>query len=168
MGIPLGQYDADKLLNLSTHRWSFKPDLGISKTYRHWTFELATAATFYTDNNDYFGGSTREQDPLLAVQMHVIYSFGKRVWAGVDGTYYEGGQSTVNGTVNDDRQSSSRAGLTVSVSATSHQSFKFYVATGATARVGGDFDTAGVVWQYRWGGNGGNPSPAGADESKLN
>lgn len=151
VGIPLGQYDDNKLLNLGTHRWSFKPELGISKPYRHWTFELATAATFYTDNDDYFGDTTREQDPLLAVQMHVIYSVSKRVWAGVDGTYYRGGQSTVNGTVNDDRQSSSRAGLTVSVSATSHQSFKFYVATGATARVGGDFDTAGIVWQYRWG-----------------
>lgn len=149
--VPLGQYDDTKILNLGTNRWSFKPELGISKPWRHWTFEVATGVTFYTDNDDYLGGSTREQDPLFAMQLHAIYSFPRGIWAGFDGTFYEGGQSAINGTVNDDRQSSSRAGLTVSVPVNPENSFKVYVSTGATARVGGDFDTAGIVWQYRWG-----------------
>ncbi len=29
---PLGQYDADKLLNVG-NRWSFKPELGVSKAW---------------------------------------------------------------------------------------------------------------------------------------
>jgi hypothetical protein len=29
---------------------------------------------------------------------------------------------------------------------------KLYGSTGAISRVGGDFDTVGVAWQYRWGG----------------
>jgi hypothetical protein len=149
--VPLGQYDNTKILNLGTNRWSFKPELGVSVPWRRWTFELATGVTFYTDNNDYPGGLTREQDPLFAAQLHAIYSFRGGIWAGFDGTFYEGGQSTINGTVNDDRQSSSRTGLTVSVPMGSQQSFKLYASTGATARVGGDFDTAGIVWQYRWG-----------------
>lgn len=149
--MPLGQYDDTKILNLGAHRWSFKPELGISKPWRKWTFEVATGVTFYTENDDYLGGLTRAQDPLLAVQLHAIYSFRGGIWAGFDGTFYEGGQSTVNGTVNDDRQSSSRAGLTMSAPVGSHQSFKIYASTGATARIGGDFNTAGIVWQYRWG-----------------
>jgi len=152
VGMPLGQYDEDKLLNLGLNRWSFKPELGVSKPWRRWTFELAAGATFYTDNDEFLGALTREQEPLVAVQGHVIYSFGKGIWAGLDGTFYTGGRTTLNGTVNDDRQTSSRVGLTVSLPVTTHQSFKLYASTGATVRNGGDFTTAGVIWQYRWGG----------------
>ncbi|HYS17812.1 MAG TPA: transporter, partial [Candidatus Binatia bacterium] len=31
--VPLGQYDSDKLVNIGTNRWSFKPEIGISKTW---------------------------------------------------------------------------------------------------------------------------------------
>lgn len=151
VGMPLGQYEDDKLLNLGLNRWSFKPELGVSKPWRRWTFELASGATFYTDNDDFLG-VTREQEPLIAVQGHVIYGFGKGIWAGLDGTYYTGGRTTLNGTLNDDRQSSSRVGLTVSLPVTPHQSLKLYASMGATARNGGDFTTGGVIWQYRWGG----------------
>ena len=152
VGLPLGQYDENRLLNLGQNRWSFKPELGVSKAWRRWTFELAGGATFYTDNDEFFGNSTREQEPLVAVQGHVIYSCGKGIWAGLDGTYYTGGRTTVNGTASDDRQFSSRVGLTVSFPVTPHHSFKLFASLGATARAGGDFTTAGVLWQYRWGG----------------
>jgi len=150
--MPLGQDDEDKLLNLGLNRWSFKPELGVSKPWRRWTFELAAGATFYTDNEEFLGSLTREQEPLIAVQGHAIYSFSKDIWAGLDGTFYTGGRTTLNGTENDDRQSSSRVGLTVALSVTPRQSLKLYASTGATARNGGDFTTAGIVWQCRWGG----------------
>ncbi len=38
---PLGQYDNSKMLNLGTNRWSFKPELGISKALGQWTLEFA-------------------------------------------------------------------------------------------------------------------------------
>jgi hypothetical protein len=40
---PLGQYDGSKLLNLGNNRWSFRPELGISKASGPWTFEVAPA-----------------------------------------------------------------------------------------------------------------------------
>lgn len=37
---PLGQYDPDKLVNIGTNRWSFKPEIGISKASGPMTLEL--------------------------------------------------------------------------------------------------------------------------------
>jgi hypothetical protein len=65
---PLGQYDNDKLVNIGTNRWSFKPEIGFSKAFGPWTVEFTPGVTFYTDNGDFFGGKTREVAPLVALQ----------------------------------------------------------------------------------------------------
>jgi hypothetical protein len=152
VSVPVGQYDADKLVNIGTNRWSVKPELGISKAWGPLTLELMAGVTFYTDNNDFFGGQRREQDPLYSVQAHVIYSFPFGIWAAVDGTYYAGGRTTVNGLTNDDRQENTRLGATVALPVDRHNSVKLYASTGATTRTGTDFTTVGIAWQFRWGG----------------
>lgn len=37
--VPSSQYDAARLLNIGTHRWSFKPELGLSKAIDRWTLD---------------------------------------------------------------------------------------------------------------------------------
>jgi hypothetical protein len=71
---PLGQYDNDKLVNIGTNRWSFKPEIGLSKAFGPWTVELTPGITFFTDNGDFFGGKTRQVAPLVAVQAGVTYT----------------------------------------------------------------------------------------------
>lgn len=151
VGVPLGQYDADRLVNLGTHRWTFKPEVGVSKLIDRWTLELAAGATFFTDNDEYFGGVTREQDPLYSVQGHVIYNFPSRMWLAVNGTYFGGGAASIDGGEKVDRLSSSRVGVTYSFSIDSRNSFKLFVHHGVSARVGTAFDAYGAAWQYRWG-----------------
>jgi hypothetical protein len=152
MSVPLGQYDSDKLVNIGTNRWSFKPELGISKAWGPLILELIGSVTFYTDNNDFFGGQSREQDPLYSVQGHIIYSFPLDIWAALDGTYYTGGRTTVDGVRHDDRQENTRVGATVSFPVDRHNSVKVYASTGASTRTGTDFTTVGIAWQFRWGG----------------
>jgi hypothetical protein len=41
---PLGQYDPSKLINLGANRWSFKPEIALSRAVRRWTFELYVGA----------------------------------------------------------------------------------------------------------------------------
>ena len=107
---PWGQYDSSKLVNLGTNRWAFKTELGISKALGAWTLELVPGVTFFSDNTNFLDGHTRTQDPIYSVQVHVIYGFQSGVWVALNGTYFTGGHSSVDGVPGDDRQSNSRAG----------------------------------------------------------
>ena len=48
------------------------------------------------DNDDFFGGARREQEPIATLQAHVGYTFRPGLWLAADATYYAGGQSTIN------------------------------------------------------------------------
>ena len=72
---PWSQYDASRIVNIGTNRWSFKPEVGVSKAIGPWTLEGQAAVTIFTDNDDFYGGNTRSQDPLYSLQGHVIYAF---------------------------------------------------------------------------------------------
>jgi hypothetical protein len=149
---PLGQYDSSKLLNIGTNRWSIKPELGVSKALGPLTLELDAGVTFYTHNDDFLNGMTLEQDPIYAVQGHLIYNFGAGVWGALDATYYTGGRTTVDGVKGDTLQENTRLGLTVALPWNRYNSIKLYASTGVFARTGSNFNTGGIVWQFRWGG----------------
>jgi hypothetical protein len=150
--VPVGQYDSDKLVNIGTHRWAVKPELGISKASGPWTLELAGAVAFYQDNDNFLDGQTREQDPIYSVQAGVTYSFRSGAWLAVSGTYYTGGRTTVEGEKGDDLQENSRLGATLSLPVNRRNSIKVYAHTGVSTRTGSDFDVGGIAWQHRWGG----------------
>ncbi|MBK9116043.1 MAG: transporter [Betaproteobacteria bacterium] len=149
---PLGQYDPSKLVNLGTNRWAYKVELGISKAIGPWTLELVPGATLFGDNTDFLGGHTRSQDPLYSVQAHVIYAFDSGIWMALDATYFTGGQTSVDGISDANRQSNSRVGVTAAMPIDSNNSIKFYATSGLSTRTGSDFSTFGLAWQYRWGG----------------
>jgi hypothetical protein len=71
--IPLGQYDSDKLINLGSNRWSFAPRLGCSRVLGRWVVEGYAGASFYTRNNEFFGGKELTQEPFFDLQAHAIY-----------------------------------------------------------------------------------------------
>ena len=150
--VPLGQYDDEKLLNIGTNRWSFKPELGVAKALGPVTLEVAPSVTFYTDNDDFFGGTRRSQDPRYAVQAHRIYRVSEALWGSLDGTYYGGGRTAIDDRQNEDEQSNARLGVTLALSVTRHHSIKLFGSKAIVTRVGGDFDLFGLALQYRWGG----------------
>lgn len=147
---PTGQYDPSKLINVGTNRWAIKGELGLSHPAGHWFLEGYAGAWIFTDNPDFFGGSRREQDPLATFQAHVSYVFRPRLWLAGDATYYTGGRSSVDGVENGDLQRNSRFGLTLAVPVKRRSSLKISWARGLTTRVGGDFDTLAVGYQFLW------------------
>jgi hypothetical protein len=150
--LPLGQYDPNKLVNIGTNRFSFKPELGFSKTMGHIQLELTGGATFYTVNNDFFQGKTMSQDFIGSLQGHFEYNFNRGIWAAIDGTYYWGGSTTIDGIEGNNLQKNTRLGCTLALPVSLHQSLKLYFSTGVSTRTGSDFDMVGILWQYRWGG----------------
>jgi len=151
VGVPLSQYDPTRLLNIGTNRWSAKPEVGVSKAIGSWTIEGQAAVTFYGDNTDFFGGSTRTQDPLYALQGHVIHSFRSGIWASLDLTYFAGGRSTIDGVAKNDLQQNWRVGATLAIPVDRRNSIKLAASSGVSARTGNNFDLLAVAWQYRWG-----------------
>ena len=153
ISVPGGQYDPRKLVNLGTNLWSFKTELGVSKRWGPLTLELAGEGIFYTDNTEFFpGNQTRAQDPIYGVQGHVIYSFSNGIWCALDGTWYGGGSSSINGGPYRDLQENSRVGATLVLPISRNHSIKLYGSSGVSARIGGNFNQAGLAWQYRFGG----------------
>jgi hypothetical protein len=149
---PLGQYDSTRVVNLGTNRWTFKPEIGASKALGRWILELQAAVAFYTDNTDFYNGHTRAQDPIYQLQQHVIYGFSRGVWASVDATFYAGGRSTLNGTLNSDLQQNWRVGATLALPLNRYNSLKLYASDGVSARTGNNSRLFGIALQHRWGG----------------
>lgn len=149
---PLGQYDETKLINIGTHRWSVKPEIGLSQALGPWILELIGAAQLYEDNDDFLRNKTREQDPVYSVQGGGIRTFSSGAWLALSATYFKGGRTTVDGMSGMDLKENSRIGLTFSLPVTRNNSIKLYANTGVSTRAGSDFDAVGLTWQYRWGG----------------
>jgi hypothetical protein len=148
---PLGQYDDTKLLNLGNNRWSFRPELGISKAWGPWTLEIAPSVTFFTDNSDFFYGRNFAQAPLYLVRTDLIYNFDSGAWISLDGAYFAGLRTTVNGVKGDNEQENARVGLTVALPIDRRNSVKLNASTGIYTRTGSEFSLVGIAWQYRWG-----------------
>lgn len=147
---PTGQYDPAKLINLGTNRWAFKPELGLSHPWRQWWLEAYAGAWLFTDNDDFYGGQRREQDPLGVVQAHVVRAFGSRTWAAFDATWYYGGETTLDGVGKADRQDNSRIGATLALPISGPHSLKLSWARGVSSRIGSELETFAVAWQYFW------------------
>ncbi len=148
--VPVGEYDGSKLINLGTNRWAFKPELGLSHPVGKWDLELYGGVWLFADNDEFFGGQRRVQDPLATAQTHVVYTLRPALWLAWDFTYYWGGTSTLDGVRNDDRQDNTRGGLTLAVPVVGRQSLKVTWARGVSTRVGSSFETFGIAWQWVW------------------
>jgi len=95
--LPTGNYLEDKLINLGTNRFTFRPQIGIVHRRENWSLETTGFVALYTDNNDFFDGHKLEQEPLFVVHSHIIYTFRPGVWAGASAGYDYGGSSRVDG-----------------------------------------------------------------------
>ncbi len=157
--VPLGQYDSTKLINLGSNRWSFRPEVAVSQRLRRWFLEVAGGAWLFTTNDNFFGGQTLEQNPLYYIKGDIIYNFRFRrgFWLSFNAGWANGGETTVDGVFKANLQRNTRLGSTLNIPLTLQNSLKVVYMSGLTTRLGTDFDTISLVYQFTWGGKGGKP-----------
>ena len=157
---PTGQYDPTKLINLGSNRWAFKPELGYSRRWGHWILDAYGGAWFFTTNPEFFsrnqfslGTNTQSQSLMGSFEGHLSYDFKPRLWVSLDGNYWFGGTTSLNGVKNvTTLQRNSRVGVTASIPLTRRQSLKLSYNNGAYITYGGNYQNVSVGWQYSWFG----------------
>jgi hypothetical protein len=150
--VPVGEYFEDKLLNLGQNRYVIRPQFGVVHTRGQWSYELTGSVFFFTDNDEFFGGSKREQDPLYAIQGHVIHSFKKPgYWAALSAGYGLDGQSIINGNPANDERRVFISALSLGMPLGNRQGLKFaYIRNRTNASNGSDTDSLVVAWSVRY------------------
>jgi len=147
---PTGQYDPNKLINVGSNRWAFRPELGLSRAVGNWTFDVYGGAWLFTTNEN-FQGRTKSQKPIGTAQFHMSYDLAPRLWVAFNANFFTGGKTRVDGTERMDFQRNSRLGTTVSIPVDRRQSVKIAFSTGAYTTIGGDFNSVAIAYQYLWG-----------------
>jgi len=155
---PTGQYDPTKLINYGSNRWALKPEIGYSRRRGHWILEAYGGAWIFTDNPEFFsrnqyvpGINQQSQNPIGSFEGHLNYDFKPRLWVSIDGNFWFGGSTSLNGAPSPGTsQRNSRVGATGSIPLNRHQSVKFSYSNGAYIRYGGNYQSVSAGWQYSW------------------
>lgn len=146
---PTGEYEADKLINIGTNRWAMRFRLGYVRPLTpKWLLEMSAGAWFFQDNDEFLG-ETRRQDPIGALNFHLVRRFKPGFWASLDLNYYVGGHTTVGGERNADLQRNSRLGLSVAYPFKRKHAVKLGISEGVVTESGGDFRTITLNYVYR-------------------
>ena len=149
--LPTGQYLEDKLINLGSNRFTFRPQLGLQHKYYKWTFEVTGTMSIYTDNTAFFNGNRLEQDPLFAIDGSLEYDFPSGVWVSAAAGIGVGGQSTVNGVEKDDRKEDVGWSVSAGFPVTRWLAFKAtYFNTDHLVEVGTSSNTLSVGLLATW------------------
>ncbi len=145
---PLGEYSEEKLINLGSNRWTFKPQLGISQKLGKVFLEGYFSLWIFTPNPNLLGARLT-QKPIYAIKGHIAYQFKPGLWLAFDAGYGAGGRTSVNSFPRES-QRNIRIGGTFAVPLATHHALKLRFSSGVETKVGSDFESVSIAYQYRW------------------
>ena len=148
--MPLGQYDETRYVNLGSHRWSFRPEVGMSHAHRRLTLELTGGGWFFTHNDDYVGSTTQTQTPLYFAKAGAIWTVKRGMWLAVNYGRANGGETRVDGVKTNEPQRNDRLAYTFVMPFFRSGGLRLTYTSGLSTRLGADFDSIGIGYQYSW------------------
>lgn len=110
---PTGDYDKNRVINIGSNRWVFKPEIGFGTPVGPTWLEINSWVSLFGDNDDYQGDSTLEQKALYAIEGHYSYTFNRALWASLDATYSRGGETRIDGDWQDNKQENALLGASM-------------------------------------------------------
>lgn len=153
---PTGQYSSNNQINWGINRWALKPEFGYSRRWSNWVLDGYAGAWFYTTNPSDFHiplPAPQTEEPIGSFEGHLSRDFGRGTWVSLDGNFWWGGVTTLDGIRRPNTlQTSSRIGGTAAFRVSKHQSIKISYSNGAYVRFGGNYQNVSVAWQYSWVG----------------
>ena len=151
---PTGEYDANKLLNLGSHRWSFKPELGVSYHFgpeRKWELDGYINAYFFSDNTSYQGAEILRQEPLPGLEAHISYSVTPSFWTSLDTRYAFRGETIVNVREQNNAQENLIVGTEANWSPNLHNSLNVVIAKAVVHTNAPASKSVSASYTYSWG-----------------
>ena len=138
--LPTGQYMTDRLINVGTNRWAFKPDFAsLIPLFPKLILEIELGEWFFTKDNDFIIG-TRKQQPILSGEIHLVKRIKPGLWASLEGNYYWGGRQKIGDNQLGDLQRNSKIGGTVAAPLGRRHSIKMGYSIGVVTAYGTDFN----------------------------
>lgn len=145
---PTGRYDRDRIINVGANRWAAKAEVGyIQPLGQGWLLEANLGSWFFGDNENFLG-ATREQDPIVSLQAHLVHVFTPDLWASLDFTAYHGGRSAIDGDRREDLQRDSKLGGTLAFPIGRGRLLKLSYSNGSLNDSDEDFDV--LQLSYSW------------------
>jgi hypothetical protein len=149
--LPLGEYFPDRLINLGGNRYILRGQLGALHQRGPWQFELTTTVSWFEENDEFFGGTRLEQEPLWFLQGHVIRSFARGMWGSLSGGFSYGGESEINGVPKENDERTRYFALSWGMPLTRQQSIKIaYVNAETNVLLGSSSDNLLFSWSLAW------------------
>jgi hypothetical protein len=149
--LPTGEYMSDKLLNIGSNRFTFRPQLGIVRNIGRLSLEATAMAALFTDNNDFFNGGTFKQEPIYSLQGHATYTLPDGLWLSAGAAGATGGQTTVNDAAKNDARDTLYYGISAGYPVMPWLGAKLgYVATRRQSATGSDTDSLIVSLSTFW------------------
>ena len=150
---PTGLYNSNKILNLGSDRWSFKPEIALSHPFgpdQKWEFDAYGNATFYTDNTSYHGNGILRQEALPGLEGHVSYSFNDKVWLSLDTRSSFRATTDVDGVSQNNAQQNLIVGSELSISLSPQNSLMFVFAQAIVHQNGPTATGFSIKYEYTW------------------
>ena len=154
LGVPVGEYDENKLVNFGLNRWFGRIAFPVTYNFGVFTrgyrksFELIPSVWLFADNDDFMGQNLKN-DPLWQLEAHLTNDFTPTFFGSLDVLYRSGFQSEIDGVNVGEELDIGNLGFTLVYEATENLS----IHTGASSNMFGDdnLDNSMIRLQFVYG-----------------